>query len=534
MNTSPSTRMLTPAFFLTLAAIQTSCTDSVKSKQPNILFIMSDDHAEAAISAYGSYLAPFVQTPNIDRIANEGAIFRSNYCCNSISGPSRAAVMSGLHSHANGFMRNGNKFDGEQELLQKILRRNGYETALIGKWHLNTKPTGFDYWTILNDQGEYYNPDFITATDTLRVDGYVTDIITEKCKEWIANRNADKPFMLMMNHKACHRNWWPAERHYNAYDSVTFPVPETFFDDYKGRIAAQRQKMNIYRDMYEGHDLRMNVAQGSDSLRFDPWTHLNERMTPEQWERFNNNYRTKNDIFWEANITDPKKIAIWKYQRYMQEYMSTTLSLDQSIGEMLDYLEDEGLLDNTIIVYTSDQGFYLGEHGWFDKRFMYEESMCMPLLMRYPPMIKAGTEVTKLTQNIDFAPTFLDMCGIKKPDYMHGESFKSLLQGQEPKDWRTSLYYHFYECPGFHNVQRHYGVKEERYKLMHFYMIDKWELYDLESDPHEVNNLYGKDGYEEVTTRLKSEIKHLQKKYQVPVSLVTKQSKRNKQTPKQK
>ena len=285
------------------------CSCNREPARPNILFIMSDDHAEAAISAYGSPISKLAPTPNIDRIAHEGAIFNANYCCNSLSGPSRAAIMTGLHSHANGFMRNGNTFDGSQETLQKILGRNGWQTALIGKWHLNGKTEGFDYWTILNDQGEYYNPDFISENDTVRIDGYVTDIITEKCKKWIGERDKDRPFFLMMHHKACHRNWWPAERHYGKYDNVEFPLPETFFDDYSGRKAAKLQKMNIYRDMYEGHDLKMNVARGCDSLRFDPWPHLFKRMTPEQTQRFNDYYIARNDRFWDACPMDSIALA---------------------------------------------------------------------------------------------------------------------------------------------------------------------------------------------------------------------------------
>ena len=515
-----------------VAGLFGACSPNQELAQPNILFIMSDDHAQQAISAYGGPLSKVVQTPNIDRIAHEGALFRSNYCCNSLSGPSRACIMTGLHSHANGFMRNGNKFDGNQQTIQKILQENGYQTAIIGKWHLNDTPKGFDYWTILHDQGEYYNPDFISeGNDTTRIDGYVTDIITEKCKKWISGRDKKKPFFLMMHHKACHRNWWPAEKNYGLYKDIKFPVPENYFDDYEGRKAAQMQKMNIYRDMYEGHDLKMNVAPGSDSLRFDPWPHLNARMTPAQWEKFNNYYRTRNDELWAQNITDPKELALWKYQRFLEEYMATAASVDESVGEMLDYLKKEGLLDNTIIVYCSDQSFYLGEHGWFDKRFMYEESMSMPLMIRYPKEIKAGTEITELTQNIDFAPSFLDMVGIDVPDNMQGVSFYPLLKGEHPADWRDALYYHFYENPGFHSVQRHYGIKTERYKLMHFYIIDEWELYDLQNDPKEMLNIYGQPGTEEITAQLMTRLKELQTEYKVPERLCKpdpKEARRNK------
>lgn len=515
MKTVAKNKLLLGAVIPLLPLAGTHAQDKAKESAPNILFIMSDDHAEKAISAYGSEFSRLAPTPNIDRIANEGALFEANYCCNSLSGPSRAAVMSGKHSHANGFMRNGNKFDGSQLLVQKIFRANGYQTALIGKWHLVTKPTGFDYWTILNDQGEYYNPDFITENDTVRIDGYVTDIITEKTIDWLEHRDRNKPFFMMMNHKAVHRNWWPAERHYHLYDNVDFPVPANYFDNYEGRKAAQKQKMNIYRDMYEGHDLKMNVAKGSDSLRFDPWKHLNRRMTSEQWKRFNDNYREKNNSLWERDLQG-KDLALWKYQRYAREYMATIASLDESIGKTLDYLKKEGLLDNTIIVYCSDQGFYVGEHGWFDKRFMYEESMKMPMMMRFPPKIKAGTHITKLTQNIDFAPTFLEMCGIDVPKEMQGVSFLPLLEGKKTPDWRKYLYYHFYEFPGFHSVHKHYGVKGERYKLMYFYQDKEWELYDLKNDPMEMHNIYGQKGTEKITAELKKELTRLQQQYKVP------------------
>jgi len=487
-------------------------------KRPNIIFIMSDDHAVQAISAYGHSLSKLASTPNIDRLAKHGALFTANYCGNSICGPSRAAILTGKHSHLNGFMQNSNKsFDGSQETLPKILQRNGYETAIVGKWHLISQPTGFDYWKILNDQGEYNNPDFITEKDTTRYPGYVTDLITDFTKEWLSGRDKEKPFFLMMHHKAPHRNWVPAERHYNIYDNTVFPLPENYFDDYEGRYAASHQKMNIYRDMYEGHDLKMVVSRGSDSLRFDPWPHVfMGKMTSDEKQRYRVAYREKNDLFFDLDQNDEKSVAIWKFQRYMQEYMATIKSVDESVGEILDYLDKNGLTDNTIVVYTTDQGFYLGEHGWFDKRFMYEESMIMPLLMRYPGKINPGKKVSKLTQNIDFAPTFLDYCGIEIPKEMQGVSFRPLLENKSVKNWRESLYYHYYEFPGFHSVRAHYGIKTDRYKLIHFYKENNWELFDLKSDPHEMNNISGRRGTEKITSKLKSELQRLQKHYEVP------------------
>lgn len=487
------------------------------AQRPNVIFIMSDDHAEQAISAYDHPISQKASTPHIDRIAREGALFLNNYCSNSICGPSRAAILTGKHSHKNGFMRNGNKgFDGTQQTLPKILQQNGYETAIIGKWHLISKPTGFDHWEILNDQGDYYNPYFITEQDTVRHMGYVTDLITDLTKDWLDNRDKKRPFFLMMHHKAPHRNWVPAERHYKLYEHTTFPLPETYFDDYEGRYAASQQEMNVYKDMYEGHDLKMVTGIDSDTLLYDPWPHaFLETMTPAEQERLFAAYRDRNNDFYTTERTEKEK-AIWKFQRYMQDYLATVKSVDESVGAIMDYLEATGLDKNTIVIYTSDQGFYLGEHGWFDKRFMYEESFGMPLLMSYPELIKPGITVDGLTQNIDFAPTLLDMCQIAIPDDMQGKSFKALVQhGKTPKDWRKSLYYHYYEFPGFHSVRAHYGVKMERYKLMHFPKENIWELYDIENDPSEINNIYGQQGTEKITKELQQELLELQDKYEV-------------------
>ena len=481
---------------------------------------MSDDHAMQAISAYGNPVSKLAPTPNIDKIAHDGAIFNNNYCCNSISGPSRAAIITGKHSHKNGFMKNWAKgFDNTQQTLPKILQKNGYQTAIIGKWHLVSKPTGFDYWIVLNDQGEYNNPDFITEEDTVQYKGYVTDIITDITKKWLDSRDKNKPFFLMMHHKAVHRNWVPAEKYYHLYENIKFPLPENYYDDYTGRIAASKQKMNIYRDMYEGHDLKMVTGANSDTLLYDPWPQaFMNRMTPDEKNRFFEAYRKRNNDFY-ASPKNEKEIAEWKYQRYLQDYLAVVKSVDDSVGEILEYLKENGLDENTLVVYTSDQGFYLGEHGWFDKRFMYEESMVMPMVMSCPSIISPGTKINQLTQNIDFAPTFLDLCGIEIPADMQGISFKPLLEGKKVKNWRKYLYYHYYEFPGFHSVRAHYGIKGKRYKLIHFYKDNNWELYDLKTDPHEMNNIFGKPGTEKITCKLKAELKKLQQTYQVPEEL---------------
>lgn len=504
---------------LALACLISACSDEpAVIKKPNILFIMSDDHAMQAISAYGHPISKLAPTPNIDRLAESGAIFMSNYCTNSICGPSRASILTGKHSHKNGFMKNNHEgFDGSQPTLPKILQENGYQTAIIGKWHLVSKPTGFDHWEILLDQGEYNNPDFISEKDTLTIAGYVTDIITELTKSWLGKRDKDKPFFLMMHHKAPHRNWVPAERHYHLYDDVDFPVPANYFDDYEGRFAASQQKMNIYRDMYEGHDLKLSIEKGSDSLRFDPWPHVFlGRMTENEKQIFWNAYHQKNESYFEIDPSDTIAIAKWKFQRYLSDYMAVIKSVDESVGEILDYLDVNGLTENTLVVYTTDQGFYLGEHGWFDKRFMYEESFNMPMLMRFPGSIRPKTKVNHLTQNIDFAPTFMEYCGIDVPEDMQGRSFKPLLENREVPDWRKSLYYHYYEYPGFHSVRAHYGVRDDRYKLIYFNKENIWELFDLKNDPMEMDNIFGEKGTEEISKRLTSELIRLQDLYEVP------------------
>ncbi|WP_143960410.1 sulfatase family protein [Litoribacter populi] len=505
---------------LLLICVFSSCSmdDETSVNKPNILFIMTDDHAMQAISAYGHPLSELAPTPNIDRIAASGALFTANYCGNSICGPSRATVLTGKHSHKNGFMQNTNVgFDGTQQTLPKILQKEGYQTAIIGKWHLVSEPTGFDHWEILHDQGEYNNPDFITSKDTTQKRGYVTDLITEMTKDWLNQRDPEKPFYLMMHHKAPHRNWVPAERHYHLYDDTEFPLPDNYFDDYKGRYAASQQEMNIYRDMYEGHDLKLSTEKGVDSLRFDPWPDVFlDRMTDQEKETFWKAYHKKNESYFDLDPSDSVAVAKWKFQRYMRDYLAVIKSVDESVGEILDYLDKNGLAENTLMVYTSDQGFYLGEHGWFDKRFMYEESMIMPLMIRYPNQIDPGMQITQLTQNIDFAPTFLDYLGIQVPADMQGETFKPLLNRSSSDDWRQSLYYHYYEFPGFHSVRKHYGIRDERYKLIYFYEEDIWELFDLQNDPMEMENIYNEHGTEEIAERLTVELRDLQDKYEVP------------------
>ena len=485
------------------------------NQKPNIVFIMADDHAVKAISAYGSEIGKLAPTPNIDRLAKNGAIFNQNYNTNSLCGPSRAVIFTGKHSHQNGFRMNGERFDNSQQTLPKILQQNGYQTAVIGKWHLSDEPTGFDYWKILDDQGKYYNPDFITAEDTTRVTGYAQDLITDYSIDWMKQRNKEQPFFLMIHHKAPHRNWMPALRHTTLYDSVEFPLPDTYFPDFENQQAAEEQLQTIYEDMYEGHDLKLSKHKGTDSLAANPWKDDFERMTAEQKEKWNAAYRPKNDAFWEKDLHG-KDLAKWKGQRYLREYMATIASVDESVGRILDYLEAQGLDENTLVVYTSDQGFYLGENGWFDKRYMYETSFRMPLLMQYPKEIEAGSVISEMTQNLDFAPTFLDMAGIEIPEDMQGISFKKVLYGEEAEIGRDAIYYHYYDFPAFHMVKRQYGIKTDRYKLIHFYDdIDTWEFYDLEKDPKEQNNLIDAEEYQDEVEMMHQKLDSVQQHYQV-------------------
>lgn len=464
-------------------------------RRPNIIFIMSDDHASHALSCYGSRIN---ETPNLDRIANGGMRFTNAFCTNSICAPCRAVILTGKYSHINGVKDNRQKFDGAQQTFPKLLQQTGYETAMIGKWHLKTDPTGFDYWNVLPGQGAYYNPVMIEMGERKKYTGYVTDIITDHCLNWLKERPADKPFCLMYQHKAPHRRWEPGPDHLTMYDDTTIPEPETLFDDYSGRgRAAKEQDMSIEKTM------------NPNDLKLTPMKNL----TPEQKARWDAAYGPKNEAFRNANLQG-KDLVRWKYQRYIKDYLRCIASVDDNVGRLLDHLDESGLAKDTVVVYTSDQGFYLGDHGWFDKRFMYEESLRMPLVVRYPREIRAGSVSKEIVLNLDFGETFLDYADVSIPQDMQGRSLRPLLSGRTPKDWRTAMYYHYFEYPAVHSVKRHYGVRTKRYKLIHFYHdIDEWELYDLKKDPQEMCSVYDDPKYGNVVKELKVQLKQLRDQY---------------------
>lgn len=535
------------------ATAQAQQKAAAATQRPNIVYIMCDDHAFQCISAYGSPISKLAPTPNIDRIAERGMRFDRAFVENSLSTPSRACLMTGLYSNQNGQRQLGEGIDTTRTFFTEQLQQAGYQTAVVGKWHMGCDPKGFDYYHIYNDQGQYYNPQY-RGTDTdgkyIVEEGYSTDLTTDHALSFIEHRDTNKPFCLLLHHKAPHRNWLANTKYFGMYDNVTFPMPETFYDDYETRGSAVRtQKMSVTKDMRWEQDFK--VPEMLDTANADSWDSylslMNEvnRMNPEQRIAWGKYYFPRNRRLLEAHLTG-KELDEWKYQNYIRDYMSVIKSVDESVGRVLDYLDSHGLTDNTIIVYTSDQGFYMGEHGWFDKRFMYEESLRTPLLIAYPGHIQPGSVCNKLVQNIDYAPTFLDLAGISKPKKLPGRSLTPLLKdGDKVKGWRNSIYYHYYDYPTYHMVRKHDGVRTDSYKLIHFYgaggldavkenkyqrqpgtrehgcmtyltslgyfepkdsAVNYNELYDLQADPHELNNLYGKPGYEKITKQLQKQL----------------------------
>lgn len=500
------------------ANAQTPAQQPQEQRRYNIVYIMTDDHTAQMMSCYDKR---HISTPNLDRITNDGVKFVNSFVANSLSGPSRACMITGKHSHANGFTDNiGDPFDTSQPTFPKYLQQAGYQTALFGKWHLHNLPTGFDNWEIIPGQGDYYNPDFIQQTgDTIVRHGYLTNLITDRAINWMDSvRDKSKPFCILIHHKAIHRNWMADTCDLELYEDKVFELPQNFYDDYAGRQAAKEQEMAIAspHDMDIVYDCKM-IYPGVDTRLRHNYEYFLSRMDSAQRARWDAHYNPIIDKFY-ADSLSGDRLTEWKYQRYMRDYAKTVASLDRNVGRVLDYLENNGLLDSTLVVYTSDQGFYMGEHGWFDKRFMYEESLNTPLVMRLPKGLEARGDISEMVQNIDHGPTFLDIAGVPTPSDMHGVSYLPLLKGEHPEDWRSWIYYHFYEYPAEHAVKRHYGVRNDRYKLIHFYNdIDTWELYDLQNDPTEMHNIYGQPGTEAITREMRAILRQAQEQYDDPI-----------------
>jgi arylsulfatase A-like enzyme len=491
--------------FLAFALAAATAAPAAAPRAPNIVFIFSDDHAYQAISAYGEGRR-LLETPHLDRLAKSGMRFDRALVPNSICGPSRAVVLTGKYNHLNGFVNNSNsRFDGSQVTFPKILRQAGYQTAVIGKWHLVSDPTGFDFWHILPGQGLYYNPPMIRMGEQVKMEGYTTDIITDLSLDWLRQRDKSRPFLLMSQHKAPHREWAPALRHLGADGDRVYPEPDTLFDDYANRgIAVRDQDMSLEKTFTER------------DAKLDP----PPNMTPEQRKVWDAYYEPRNARFRAANLQG-KDLVRWRYQRYMHDYTGTVRAVDESVGRLLDYLEKEGLAENTIVVYSSDQGFFLGEHGWFDKRWIFEESLRTPLLVRWPGVSRPGGVSKDLVSTLDFAQTFLDAAGLPAPAEMQGRSLRPILAGNRPADWRTAFYYQYFEWPAPHRVRPHYGVVTDRYKLVHFFGTadDYWELYDTEKDPRELRNVLADPAYAAARKQLEGQLAQLRTELKVPAQI---------------
>ncbi len=479
---------------LIVAACIASAAAMAPARRPNILYIMSDDHAANAISAYGSRVN---RTPGLDRLAREGMRFDNVFATNSICAPSRATIITGKYSHING-VPVFNRFDGSQPTVAKYLQAAGYHTGMIGKWHLGSDPTGFDEWTILPGQGVYHDPAFLDSKGRRVIKGYVTDIITDLAIDFLKNRPKDKPFFLMCHNKAPHRSWDPDEKHRAMFSGRTIPEPPTLYDDYSTRTDAIREcRQKVFDDMTR-RDLKLEPPAGLTPQERNAWL----RVKPTAVEI---------EISGKRETITGDALNKFKYQRYMQDYLACVQSVDDNVSRLLDWLDLNGLRENTVVIYTSDQGFFLGEHGLYDKRFMYEESVRMPFLVRWPGVIKPGSVQDALAINPDFAPTFMDIAGLPAAADMQGRSLRPLMIGQHPRDWRTSWYYRYYHDPGDHDTRAHYGVRTATHKLIYFWKKDQWELYDLSKDPHELNNIYSDPAQKDLVARMKAELYRLKK-----------------------
>jgi arylsulfatase A-like enzyme len=463
------------------------------AERPNIIFIMTDDHAAHAIGAYGSRVN---QTPNIDRLASEGALLEKVFATNSICTPSRATIITGQYSHING-VPVFNRFDSTRMTVARLLQQGGYYTGMIGKWHLGSDPAGFDQWEILPGQGVYVDPLFYTATGEHTYTGrYVTDVITDLAIAFLEKRPRNKPFFLMVHHKAPHRPWEPDTTHAAHFAGQWIPEPVTFWDGYQTRTDALHENQQRVAADLTRRDLKLEPPPDlSDSDR-ESWLSVKPAEVTIVREG-------------KTETLTGEPLVRWKYQRYMQDYLATVQSVDDSVGRLLAFLDHNGLSKNTLVFYTSDQGFFLGDHGLFDKRFMYEESLRMPFLVRWPAAINPGTRSQAIALNVDFAPTFLDAAGLPIPREMQGRSLLPVLKGRTPADWRTSMYYRYYHDPGDHNTRAHYGVRTLTHKLIYFWKKDQWELFDLVNDPYELHNLYGEPGHEQLIATLKAELYRL-------------------------
>ncbi|WP_353565315.1 sulfatase/phosphatase domain-containing protein [Haloferula sargassicola] len=495
------------------------------AERPNIVFLFSDDHALQAISAYGSKMN---RTPQIDRLAEQGAVFENSFCANSLCGPSRACILTGKHSHLNGFRRNSDRFDGDQPTFPKMLHAAGYQTAIIGKWHLVSHPQGFDYWEVLPGQGNYYNPDFIQMDGTKkRYTGYSPDIVTDRATSWLDGRDPDKPFLLMCQFKAPHRNWAPAPRFLGNEEPARVAKPETFDDNYEGRSGLLKEnEMSIVRHMHWAHDMKFKGGNLFPDTFVDGMANGEyPRMTPEQRKIWDDYYEPRNQKFIEdmkaGRLTD-EQVADWKYQRFIGDYLKCVAAVDENVGRVLDYLDSHGLAENTIVIYASDQGFYLGEHGWFDKRWMFEESLKMPFLIRWPGVVKPGTRSQAMIQNIDYAPTFLEAAGVEVPADIQGRSLLPVLEnaGRAPSGWRDAIYYAYYENAAVHEVPVHDGIRTGRAKLMYFPRTREWQLFDLEKDPHEMRSVHADPEYAPLLAGMKKRYFDLRKFYHVNTATI--------------
>ena len=496
-------------YFISCQSLNGSNEEEQPKERPNIIYIMADDLTTQAITAYNSRFKGIADTPNMDRLAKEGMLFQDVLCTNAICGPSRAAILTGNYSHLNGYYKNtdGGKFDASQWTFPQEFQKAGYTTSLFGKWHLGSEPQGFDmykYHAIAGQQGVYWDPVYNDNGKEVKEEGYATNLTTDFALEWLSNnQKSEKPFLMLLQFKAPHRSWERDEKYTDLWKDFEMPYPSTFNDAYEGREkTAGDTEMTM--DFFTRNDLNLVAPDSLSDLARGNWEF----------------YGAKRGEVVIPEGMDEEEARKWRYQTYIKDYLATVKSVDDNIGRVLDYLDENGMADNTMIVLTSDQGFYLGDHGFFDKRFIYEESLRMPFIVRYPNKVKAGSESDAIIGNIDFAPTLLDIAGIESKHPTQGESFASILKGNEPENWRDALYYHYYEFPFWHHVQPHYGIRTDRYTLAHFYYnIDEWELYDNKKDPEQLHNIINNPEYADVVMKLKSKLKALMKKYDDDKSL---------------